>query len=233
MNRMHVRFALALAAILSLTAFAQTSRAAGSPAAPATPSQTPTKIGIVNMQMAILASNEGQRDFEALQKRFDPKNMELKQRNDDIDNLKKQLQTQGDKMNEDARQNLVRQIEQKQTALKRFVEDTQKDIQTQQADLGNSIGAKLYKTLAKYANDHGYALVIDVSNEQNSNVLWVANGVNITQALVEAYNAESGVPAPPRPAAGAPAAPSAARPTGTRPATQPATQPTATPNKPR
>jgi outer membrane protein len=232
MNRTHARIALALAVALSLTAFAQTGRAASSPASPASPAApavAPTKIGIVNMQMAILASNEGQRDFEALQKRFDPKNVELKNRNDEIDNLKKQLQTQGDKMNEEARANLVRQIEAKQTALKRFVEDTQGEIRTQQSDLGNSIGAKLYKTLSKYATDHGYAVVIDVSNEQNTNVLWAANGVNITQAIVDAYNTESGVPAPPKPAAGAPSAPSA-----TRPAPKPATQPTTTtPPKPR
>lgn len=229
MNRTYARIALALAVVLSLTAFAQTTRAAASPAGPAAaPAVAPTKIGIVNMQMAILASNEGQRDFEALQKRFDPKNIELKNRNDEIENLKKQLQTQGDKMNEDARNNLVRQVEAKQTALKRFVEDTQGEIRTQQADLGNSIGQKIYKSLAKYATDHGYAVVIDVSNEQNTNVLWAANGVNITQAVVDAYNTESGVPAQPKPAAGAPAAPSA-----TRPATKPATPPTTTPTKPR
>lgn len=222
MNRTHARIVLALAIVLSLTAFAQTGRAAGpATTTPAAPAVVPTKIGIIDIQTAILASNEGQRDFEALQKRFDPKNAELKQRNDEIEALKKQLQTQGDKMNEEARNNLVRQVEQKQTALKRFVEDTQNEIRIQQGDLGNSILQKMYKTLAKYAQDNGYAVVIDVSNQQTTPVLWAANGVNITQAVVQAYNVESGVPAPPKPAAAGPNAPSA-----TRPAAKPAPTPT-------
>src|SRR4051812_7998472 len=204
MNRSYARFALVLALAFSFTALAQT-RAAASPApasSAAAPSVQPGKIGIINIKGAIVASNEGQRDFEALQKRFDPKNTELKTRNDEIETLKKQLQTQGDKMNEEARNGLVRQIDQKQTALKRFVEDTQGEIRTQQADVGNSIGQKMYKTLAKYATDNGYAVVIDVSNQQSSPVLWAAQGTNITQPVVEAYNVESGVPAPPKPAAG-------------------------------
>src|SRR5947207_5969427 len=179
MNRTYARLALVLAIALSVTALAQTSRAAASPASPA-PSVTPGKIGIINIKGAIVASNEGQRDFEALQKRFDPKNSELKSRNDEVEGLKKQLQTQGDKMNEDARNGLVRQIESKQTALKRFVEDTQNDLNAQQNELARSIGSKLMKTLDKYARDNGFALIMDYSTEQ-SGVLWVGQGVDITK----------------------------------------------------
>src|SRR5438477_6703036 len=106
MNRTYARLALTLAIALSVTALAQTSPAAASPAAPSVPSATAGKIGIINIKGAIVASNEGQRDFEALQKRFDPKNSELKSRNDEVEGLKKQLQTQGDKMNEEARNTL-------------------------------------------------------------------------------------------------------------------------------
>src|SRR5436305_1961797 len=164
MNRTYARFALVLAIALSVTALAQTSRAA-SPASPASPAPSvPSgKIGIINIKAAIVASNEGQRDFESLQKRFDPKNSELKSRNDEIEGLKKQLQTQGDKMNEDARAGLVRQVESKQTALKRFVEDTQNELNSQQNELARSIGSKLMKTLDKYARDNGFALIMDYS----------------------------------------------------------------------
>src|SRR3954468_5248531 len=227
MNRTYARLALVLAIALSVTALAQTSRAAATPASPAPSVQPGNKVGIINIKGAIIASNEGQRDFEALQKRFDPKNSELKQRNEEIESLKKQLQTQGDKMNEEARAALVRQVETKQTALKRFVEDTQTELNGQQNELARSIGQKMLKTLDKYARDNGFALVMDYSGEQSS-VLWVGQGVDITQDVVTAYNTESGVPAQPR-ATGAPSAPSASRPAGARPATTPGT----TPPKPR
>ena len=58
-------------------------------------------------------------------------------------------------------------------------------------------------------------------------VLWYGPSVDITKAVVDAYNVQSGVPAP---AAGsAPAAPSASRPAGTAPARKPATTTTAPP----
>jgi outer membrane protein len=70
MNRNFTRFipAAALALVLSLPALAQ-------PAAPAAAAPAPavTKVGIINIQAAIVNSNEGQRDFETLQKKFDPK----------------------------------------------------------------------------------------------------------------------------------------------------------------
>jgi outer membrane protein len=221
MNRTHARFALVLALALSLTAFAQTGRAASSAAAPASAPTAGTtgKVGIINIKGAIVASNEGQRDFEALQKKFDPKNAELKTRNDEIEGLKKQLQTQGDKMNEENRTALIRQIDAKQTALKRFIDDTQAELAAQQNDLARNIGTKMLKTLDKYARDNNFALIMDYSGEQSS-VLWAGAGVDITQAVVEAYNQESGVPAQPK-SASTPAAPSATRP------------PASTPTKPR
>ncbi len=209
MKRTYARFALLLAVALSVTALAQTSKAAS---APSTTAPMNGKIGIINIKGAIVACNEGQRDFETLQKKFDPKNAELKSRNEEIETLKKQLQAQGDKMNEDARTALVRQIDQKQTALKRFIEDTQNDMQAQENEIGKSIGTKLMKTLDKWARDNGYALIMDYSSDTSS-VLWVGQGVDVTQEVVTAYNQESGVPPPARTTA-APSAPSASKPAG-------------------
>ena len=218
MNRTYARIALVVALAFSVTALAQTGRAASpsTPASAGSPGAGATgKIGIINIKAAIVACNEGQRDFEALQKKFDPKNAELKTRNDEIEGLKKQLQTQGDKMNEENRTALVRQIDAKQTALKRFIDDTQADLGAQQNDLARNIGQKLLKSLDKYARDNNFALIMDYSGEQ-SGVLWAGQGVDITQAVIDAYNTESGVPAPAKSAA-APSAPSSSRPPASTP----------------
>src|SRR5882672_456936 len=123
------RILVAAAAFVSLAALAQTgSTAAALPAAPsAAPSPvvnaTGNKIGTINIEQAIFASNEGQRDFEVLSKKLEPKQNELKGQNDELDALKKQLNTQGDKMNDQARGTLVKQIEQKQKTFDRQVQD--------------------------------------------------------------------------------------------------------------
>src|SRR5215471_9509294 len=128
MKSKFTRILLAMAFVVSVGALAQTGSAAANPAAApasAAPAATGpgTKIGTISMEQAIFATNEGRRDFEALQKKLEPKQNELKNQNDEIENLKKQLNTQGDKLNDDARASLVKQIETKQKSLDRALQD--------------------------------------------------------------------------------------------------------------
>jgi Skp family chaperone for outer membrane proteins len=223
MTRKLARFMFVAIVAISTCALAQTNTAAAaSPAAPAaSPAPTNTtapaaggKIGIINIQQAIVATNEGRRDLEALQKKFDPKRQQLETGNKDIEELKKQLNTQGDKLNDDARASLVRSIESKQKTLQRDLEDAQADYQAQEGEVVNKVLARLGPVVEKYAREHGYSVILDASNPQ-SGVLWAHEGTNITKAVVDTYNASSGVAAPP------PAAPGASKPAGTgvRPAT--------------
>jgi outer membrane protein len=202
MNRNFARLipALALALVLSVPALAQSA----TPAASAAP--TVTKVGIVNIQAAIVNSNEGQRDFESLQKKFDPKRTELENLNKEVDELQKKFNTQGDKLNEDARGELLKQIDAKKKTLQRNYEDANTDIQAQQNEIANRIGQKLVEVLDKYAKDNSFTLILDVSG-QSSPVLWAASSVDITKPVVEAYNAQSGVAAPAKPVAAKPTMP--------------------------
>jgi outer membrane protein len=228
MRRNLTGFSLIAAVILSVTAFAQTGKAAATPgaAAPATSAAVapPTKVGIINIQQAILASNEGRRDFEALSKKYEPKQAELTRANAEIEELKKQLTNQGEKMAEDARAKLVKQIDTKQRDLQHSAESAQADFQSEQNDLANKIGSKMMQVLDKYAKDNAYAVILDVSNQQ-SPVLWAdIRSVDVTDPIVAAYNAQSGVPAQPT-ATARPSAP-AATPARPKPATPAATPPT-------
>ena len=222
------RILLATAFSFSLLALAQTTPAAAAAdptPAPAVTNATGTKIGTINIEQAIFATNEGQRDFEVLRKKLEPKDNELKGMNDEVDSLKKQLSTQGDKLNDDARQTLVKQVEQKQKSLERAVQDARDDAQNQQNEIAQKILQKMAPLLVKYAGDNGFGVIMDTSNPwPNGPVLWAGPSVDITKPVVDAYNAQSGVPAPaattPKPTATKPAG------TVTKPAT-PATKPPA------
>jgi outer membrane protein len=220
MNRNFARLipAMALAIILSVPALAQS-------AAPAASAPAITKVGIVNIQAAIVNSNEGQRDFETLQKKFDPKRTELENLNKEIDELQKKFNTQGDKLNDEARGDLLKQIDARKKTLQRNYEDANTDVQAQQNEIANRIGQKLVEVLDKYAKDNSYTLILDVSG-QSSPVLWAANSVDITKAIVDAYNAQSGVAAPAKPATGVKPTVAPAKPgTAVKPTVAPATTP--------
>ena len=210
-----------LVAFLAIAASAQTAN----PPAPAAPDPTPAgpgKVGIIHIQEAIIRSNEGQRDFGALSQKFAPQEAKLKEMGTEVDRLKNELTAQEGKLNAEAAAAKQRELQQKQTALQRAFEDAQADYRAQESELAQRIGQKLVQTLDKFARENGYTVILDVSNPQG-NVLWAVPSVNITEEVVNRYNADSGVPAPAN--TGAPAAPSSARPAGAGnpPATRPAT----------
>jgi outer membrane protein len=227
MKSKFTRILLAMAFVVSVGALAQTGSAAANPAAaPASAASAATgpgtKIGTISMEQAIFATNEGRRDFEALSKKLEPKQNELKGQNDEIESLKKQLNTQGDKLNEDARANLVKQIETKQKSLDRQLQDAREDAQNQQNEIAQRILQKLGPVLIKYATDNGFGMIVDTSQPwPQSPVVWWGESVDVTKPVVDVYNAQSGVAPPPTTGAAKPAG--AARPAGTgaKPATPP------------
>lgn len=219
-----VRILVAVVFCLSLCALAQTTPAGSAPSpaavpnapsaastAPA-PAATGTRVGSINIELAISASNEGQRDLSALSKKLEPKQAELKTTSEEIDSLKKQLSTQGDKMNDDAAATLRKQIESKQKAFDRSVQDAREEAQGQQGEIMQKILQKMAPIIVKYATENGFGMIIDTSQPwPQGPVVWYGQAVDITQPVVEAYNVKSGVPAPPKPAAAA----------ATKPATTP------------
>ncbi len=232
MTSKFLRFLLAVAVVLTISAWAQTPggaattsstpvAAAASPAA-AAPTTGGTKVGTINVEAAVFGSNEGRRDADALQKKLEPKQNELKGQNEELEGLQKQLQTQGDKLNEDAKATLIKQIETKKKSLERAVQDFQEDGQTQGKEIFGRILQKMAPTIVKYAQDNGFQLIVDTSNNwPQSQVLWSGEGVDITKAIVDAYNTSSGVPAPAPAGAGAktPAKPATPKPAAPAPTT--------------
>jgi outer membrane protein len=232
MTSKFLRSVLAIAVLSMISAWAQTggaapAGAASSPATPAAPTTITTgtgaKLGTINIEQAVLGSNEGQRDLEALRKKLEPKQNELKGQNDELESLQKQLQTQGDKLNEDARATLVKQIETKKKSFDRSVQDAQEDAQNQQKDMFQRILQKMAPVIVKHAQENGFAMVFDTSNPwPQSPLLWYGEGGDITKAVVDIYNVQSGVAAP---AAAGTAKPASPKPAAPKPATPQSTAP--------
>jgi outer membrane protein len=202
---------LAIIAILA-SGFALSAAAQTPAAAPA----GPAKIAVIAFQAAVASTNEGQRNFADLQKKYDPKRQQLKALSDEVDSLTKQLQAQGDKLSPTEQQSRAKAIEDKKKLLERSAEDAQNDFQSEMSELYNGLAAKVYDVLASYATQQGYTIVFDVtgSQQQAPVVLFVNDTTNITKQIIDAYNLKSGVPAPPAQPAAAPAPtrPAAARP---------------------
>jgi outer membrane protein len=196
-----------LASGLGVSALAQAGSAATTDPAPtaAAPAGV-TKIAVIMFQPAVMQTNEGQRNFADLQKKYEPKRVQLKAQSDEIESLKKGLQTSGANLSDAERQNRLKAIDDKEKSFQRTGEDTQNDFQQDLQQTYTQLAEKVFGVLQSYAQQNGYTLVIDGSTQQ-SPVLWANQGTDISAAVIQAYNAKSGVPAPAGAAAGAPSAP--------------------------
>src|SRR5580704_6791795 len=188
---------------------------AGLAAAPAVP--TNAKIAIIAFQQAVAATNEGQRNFAQLRVKFEPKQAQLKSQSDEIDSLKKQLQDAGSTLSEPERDSRLRTIDEKTKSLQRSAEDAQNEASGAMNDMYQQLAQKVYAVLDAYSNQNKFTIVLDTSAQQTP-VLWANGSTDITKAVVDAYNAKSGVPA--QPAAGA-AAPRPSAPTPSHTGTTP------------
>lgn len=191
MNR---SLALAFFLAAGLTLHAQT------PSHAAAASAGPSTVAVISFQQAVTQTNEFQRDFTDLQKKFEPKRQQLKTESDAIDTLTKQLQSQGATLSEAQRSSRTSDINTKKKMLERDLQDAQSDFEQQMRDQFNGVAAKVYAVMESYAKQKGYTVVLDAS-QQSSPILYAIQGVNITKPVLDAYNQKSGIPAPPTPAA--------------------------------
>ena len=197
----------ALGAGLALAPFA-VAQAPAAPAPAAAPVAMDAKIALVNFEQVVLASNEGQTITANTQKKYEPKKNELEKLGNEIETMKKGL-TPG--MTDEARTKLLREIDTKEKQLNRDAEDAQTAYNAEWQEALAGVAQKIATSMKKYVADSGFTILLDVSSQQ-SNVLWAQPSTDISQAIVDLYNKQSGIsaPPPPTPRASTPARPATA-----------------------
>lgn len=172
---------------ISLSLAAQAAPASGAPAAPASAAAANERVAIINIQAAIRGTAEGQKAAAAIRTEFTPRQNDLKSQSKQLQGLEQQLKDGGNTLSIGAQDELKQRISDKQKQIQRAYEDAQSDLQSAETDAVNRIGQKMMKVISSYATEHGYSLVLDVSNP-NTPVLFAAKGINITEPIVALYN---------------------------------------------
>jgi outer membrane protein len=163
---------------------------------------------VIEYEQATAATNEGQRALQALQKKYEPQKNQLQALQTEIESLTKQLQSAPATMSEDERASRARTIDTKQKQLQRDGDDATNAFNAELQDTLGAIAKKLGPIVIKYVQDNGFTMLLDNTGQQGGiSLLWLQQGTDISQAVVDAYNASSGVSAP-----AVPSAPSATRP---------------------
>lgn len=186
-------------------------------AAPAAASAPPTKVAVIQIQAALAATKEGQKAAADLEVKLSPRKKELDGKQAEIKDLQERLQRGGNTLSDSAKEDLTRNIDTKTKSYNRELEDAQAELEQEQQKVVGTLGQKMMAVIDKYAQQNGFAIVLDVSS-QNTPVLYASNTVDITKEVIDLYDKTVFTATPTAaPGAARPAAPPANRPAATPP----------------
>jgi outer membrane protein len=146
----------------------------------------PGKVGVVNMQQAISESAEGKKAIADIQKKYQPKRDDLQRQQQEIASLQDQLQKQAATLSDEERLRLNRELEDKQKLFKRASEDANADFQADNQDVIRRIGQKMVRVINDYAQQNGYALIVD---DAQLPVYYVDRNIDLTEQIIKLYDA--------------------------------------------
>jgi outer membrane protein len=189
-----------------------------------------TKVGIIHIQNAIISTKDGQKAAAELQSQFLPTRQKLERKQAEIEADKAKLNQGSNAMGPEQKEQLMREIDQKTKSLNRDTEDAQAELDQAQGKIMQELGQRIMAVLNKYAKDHGFALIMDVSPQQTP-VLYAINEIDITGDIIKLYDENSPGAVGAKPPASKPAAAAPATTTTTTPPAAKKTAPAAPPSK--
>jgi Skp family chaperone for outer membrane proteins len=166
--------------------------------------QTPTKIGTINLQQAVPNTAEAKAATAKLQREFvEPRTKGLEAKQAEIRDLQDKLARAGNTLSQTAKDDQQTAINRKTKDFNREVEDYQADSDDRQRELLADFSTKMQSVIAEYVQANGYAVILDTGSRDTSGLVWASSAIDITQAIIEAYDKK-------HPATGGTAAPAPA-----------------------
>jgi outer membrane protein len=179
----------------------------------------PSKIAVINIRNAIVATAEGKVAQAQLQSQFAPKQNELQSLQKQIEDLQRRMSEGARTLSDDEKAKLQREGELLSRRLQRGNDDLNEELNAAQGEIVDGIGRKMLEVLDRYARENGYTAVLDTS-AQGSPVVYGSSQSDITQEIVRLYdqaypvkNSSSAAPTAPKAASPAPTPAPAKKPT--------------------
>ncbi len=181
------------------------------------------KIAVIDMQDAVIQSNEGKVKEAAFKVKADDWSAKLQKKSTDIDALTNKAKQQQSLASPAVIADLQKQIKDGQTELQRMSEDAQKDVDEYREQLLTPVMQAAEEVMTALSTEKGYGIVFDTS-VPNSPIVYASKDCDITNEVKTRMNAKAAVAAP--------AAAAGAKPTTPPPLTAPKPAPPATAPKP-
>jgi len=142
-----------------------------------------TKVAVINLQRAVLESDEIQKASAAMEAKFKPRQQEIEKLQRDLQGIQQQLQAGAGKLTQQAEADLTAQGQRKQRDMQRMSDDLQADVTADRNEVLGKSSQKMSEVVKKLAEEKGYDMVVDVTN-----TVYFKPAMDITAEALAAYN---------------------------------------------
>lgn len=164
------------------------------------------KIGYVDLQKAARESKAGKEAFALLKKDFDQKQAIIEKRQNEIQKLQGELNQQGLLLTEESKKDKEEVYVKKLKDLKRYIDDSNQELQKKEKELTQKIFLELVKIIDKIGKEGQYTLIF----ERQEGLLYASQAIDVTDEVMKRYDQQgnqSAQSAAPAPASSPPASP--------------------------
>jgi len=171
---------------------------AGSVALPAAAQTAVPKIAVIDVQKLIIESAAGKEAQGRVKKVVDAKQGEGEKLQKDLQSLQQRITDQGPSMNDEKRDQLNKEYQEKGIAYKRFQDDAQREVQeAQQKELGE-LEKRVLPVINQVGKEKGYTLIFN--KFAPGMLVYADDSVDITAEVLRRFNTQVTEPAPKTPA---------------------------------
>ncbi len=141
------------------------------------------KIAVVDVQHAVMQTEDGIRAQTDLKKTFDKRQQELNTRQNQLQETKTDIEKQAGVLSRDALQKRMEDWQKRMLDLQQVFLEYNKELQTKQADKTQPIVKKMMAIIGNVAKKNGFDLVVD-----KQAIAYSRSDLDLTDQVVQMYN---------------------------------------------
>jgi len=141
-----------------------------------------TKIAVVDPQKILRFSKEGKKILSELEAYKSRKEAEIQRRSKEVKKLEDKIATQRLTLSQEALNKLMEELDRKKTALKRYVEDAQKELTKLQQEKFMAFQRTARRVVEKVAKAKGIDIVFD---RMQSGIVYNSPAIDITNDVIK------------------------------------------------
>jgi outer membrane protein len=142
-----------------------------------------TKVGVINLQRALLETAEIKKASADMQARYKPRQDALDKVQRELNDIQVQLQNGQGKISAAGQADLEAQGQRKQREATRLNEDLQADVERDRNDILQRAGQRMTEVVKKVADEKGLDVVVDVTT-----AIFFKPALEVTNDAIAAYD---------------------------------------------